>query len=55
MPDGREHARKMKNVSNPVLVTRHDWFFQMGLQAAGWSTATVAASWLDEELFSDLE
>lgn len=31
------------------------WFFQMGLQAAGWSTAAVAKSWLDEErLFSDL-
>jgi len=32
-----------------------DWFFQMGLAAAGWSTAAVANSWLDEkELFSDL-
>jgi non-heme chloroperoxidase len=32
-----------------------DWFFQMGLQAAGWSTAAVATSWLDEErLFDDL-
>lgn len=32
-----------------------DWFFQLGLQAAGWSTAAVAAAWLDEErLFSDL-
>lgn len=32
-----------------------DWFFQMGLQAAGWSTAAVSAAWIDEELFSDLE
>ncbi len=33
-----------------------DWFFQMGLQAAGWSTAAAAAAWLDEEeLFYDLE
>lgn len=32
-----------------------DWFFQMGLQAAGWSTAAVAVSWINEELFSDLE
>lgn len=33
-----------------------DWFFQLGLQAAGWSTAAVANSWLDEErLFEDLE
>ncbi len=31
------------------------WFFQLGLQAAGWATAAVAFSWLDEEgLFSDL-
>lgn len=32
-----------------------DWFFQMGLQAASWSTAAVANSWLNEErLFEDL-
>jgi non-heme chloroperoxidase len=32
-----------------------DWFFQLGLQAAGWSTAAVATSWLNEErLFADL-
>ncbi len=32
-----------------------DWFFQLGLQAAGWSTAAIANTWLDEVLFSDLE
>lgn len=32
-----------------------DWFFQMALQAAGWSTAKLAASLRDESLFSDLE
>lgn len=31
-----------------------DWFFQLGLQAAGWSTAAVAAAWLDEEMFCDM-
>lgn len=31
-----------------------DWFFQLGLQAAGWSTAAVAASLRDESLFADL-
>jgi non-heme chloroperoxidase len=31
-----------------------DWFFQLGLQATGWSTAAVAASLRDESLFSDL-
>lgn len=33
-----------------------DWFLQLGLQAAGWATAAIAATWLGEErLFSDLE
>jgi non-heme chloroperoxidase len=32
-----------------------EWFFLLGLEAAGWSTAAVAKAWLDEEsLFSDL-
>ena len=32
-----------------------DWFLQLGLQAAGWSTAAIANTWLNEELFGDLE
>lgn len=33
-----------------------DWFFQLGLEAAGWATALIANTWLDEEcLFSDLK
>lgn len=31
-----------------------DWFFQLGLQAAGWSTAKLAISLRDESLFYDL-
>lgn len=31
-----------------------DWFFQLGLQAAGWSTAAAAITFRDESLFSDL-
>ncbi len=32
-----------------------DWFFQLGLDAAGWSTAKVSNTWLHEEqLFYDL-
>jgi non-heme chloroperoxidase len=31
-----------------------DWFFNIGLQAAGWATAAIANTWLDEVLFSDL-
>lgn len=32
-----------------------DWFFQLGLQAAGWSTAAIANTWINDVLFSDLE
>lgn len=40
----------------PVSQPFADWFFQLGLQAAGWSTAAIAMTWLDEEkLFSDLK
>lgn len=31
------------------------WFFQLGLQAAGWSTAAIAKAWINEVFFSDLE
>lgn len=32
-----------------------DWFFQLGLQAAGWATAAIANTWLyEEKLFYDL-
>ena len=31
------------------------WFFQLGLQAAGWSTAEVLVSLRDENVFADLE
>ncbi|MDO5521575.1 MAG: alpha/beta hydrolase [bacterium] len=32
-----------------------DWFFRLGLKAAGWATAEIAATWLREEaLFEDL-
>ncbi|RDY30824.1 alpha/beta fold hydrolase [Lachnotalea glycerini] len=32
-----------------------DWFFQLGLQAAGWATAAIANTWIKESLFDDLE
>jgi len=31
-----------------------DWFFQLGLQAAGWATAAIAKTWIDEVLFDDM-
>ena len=30
------------------------WFFQLGLQAAGWSTAAIVITLRDEELYQDL-
>jgi len=32
-----------------------NWFFQLGLQAAGWATAAVARTWMNEVLFADME
>lgn len=41
-----------RQVSKPFS----DWFFSLGLKAAGWSTAAVANTWLDEEsLFLDMK
>ena len=31
-----------------------DWFFQLGLQAAGWSTAAIMAALRDENVYNDL-
>lgn len=40
---------------NPVSEALTDWIFQLGLQAAGWSTAAIANSWIEEEgLFDDM-
>lgn len=41
---------------NRVTGPLSDWIFQLGLQAASWSTAAIANTWLDEEgLFNDLK
>jgi len=41
-----------KPVSGPLS----DWIFKLGLQAASWSTAAIARTWLGEEgLFQDLK
>jgi non-heme chloroperoxidase len=40
-----------QHISKPFA----DWFFQLGLEAASWSTAEIAKQWLDEtRLFADL-
>lgn len=51
---------KMLNDFGDIFFFQHitkpfsDWFLQLGLQAAGWSTAAIANTWLNEELFYDL-
>lgn len=40
-----------KHISQPFS----DWFFGLGLQAAGWATAAIAKTWINEVLFSDME
>ena len=40
-----------QNITKPFS----DWFLELGLQAAGWSTAAVANTWINEVLFCDLE
>jgi non-heme chloroperoxidase len=32
-----------------------DWFFQLGLQAAGWSTAAIIVTLRDEKLYGDVQ
>lgn len=32
-----------------------EWFFQMGLEAAGWSTAAIIITLRDEKLYADLQ
>lgn len=32
-----------------------DWFFKLGLEAAGWATAAIARTWINEVLFTDME
>lgn len=33
----------------------NDCFFQLGLQLARWSTAAIANTWLQDQLFHDIE
>ena len=40
-----------QNITEPFS----NWFLQLGLQAAGWSTAAIANTWINEVLFCDLE
>ncbi len=39
----------------PISEALSDWFFSLGLVAAGWATAAIAETWIREVLFDDLE
>lgn len=32
-----------------------DWFFQLGLQAAGWATVAIEKTWINDVLFEDMK
>jgi non-heme chloroperoxidase len=54
-----DRPKMMQEVTDSFFfqyITRHfsDWFFQMGLEAAGWSTAAVIVLLRDEKLHEDL-
>lgn len=56
-----DRPNMLRNFGNMIFY-RHttyefsQWIFQLGLQAASWSTAAIANTWLDEEgLFNDLK
>lgn len=56
----RDRPQMLQNFGNMFFfqyITKplSDWFFQIGLQAAGWATADIAKTWIKEVLFSDLE
>lgn len=60
--DGTYHDRpKMLREFGEMFFFQHitepfsEWFLQLGLEASGWATASVANTWLGEErLFADL-
>jgi non-heme chloroperoxidase len=54
-----DRPQMLQNFSNMFFFQHttgpfNDWFFQMGLQAAGWATADCATTFRDETLFADL-
>lgn len=56
----KDRPKMLRNFGSMLFYHRvsasfSDWIFQLGLQAASWSTASIANAWLNEEgLFDDL-
>lgn len=56
---GKDRPEMLKRFGAMIFFHRvsaalSDWIFQLGLQAANWSTSAVAEMWINEVLFSDL-
>lgn len=54
-----DRPKMLRNFGNTIFYHRvsvpfSDWIFQLGLQAASWSTAAIANTWIDEVLFDDM-
>jgi pimeloyl-ACP methyl ester carboxylesterase len=55
----RDRPQMLRNFGDIFFHTRvsqalSDWLFDMGLQAASWSTIAISNQWLVEEMFDDL-
>lgn len=55
----RDRPKMMRDVTDTfffryITESFSDWFFQLGLQAAGWSTKAVIKMLRDEKLYTDL-
>lgn len=56
----RDRPQMLKDFGSTIFFHRvspgiQEWIFQLGLQAANWSTSAIAETWLRETLFDDLQ
>lgn len=55
----KDRPKMLRDFGNMIFYHRvsvpfSDWIFQLGLQAASWSTAAIANTWIQEVLFDDM-
>ena len=55
----RDRPQMLRDFGNMIFYHRvsaalSDWIFQLGLQAANWSTSAIANTWIEETLTDDL-
>lgn len=56
----QDRPNMLKNFGNSFFFQHiteafSQWFFSLGLQAAGWSTVAIEKTWINEVLFDDME